>query len=74
MLGNVVPVNMVIRDKLHPQCIVEDAVGLNRSLIQSRKVIISCFCFGWRGFVFIILIKIIEKEAYYLFSILLNFQ
>ena len=50
MLGNVVPVNMVIRDKLHPQCIVEDVVGLNRSLIQSRKVIISCFCFGWRGF------------------------
>lgn len=74
MPGNVVPVNMVIRGKLHPQCIVEDVVGLNRSLIQSRKVIISCSCFGWREFVFIILIKIIEKEAYYLFSILLNFQ
>lgn len=49
MLENVIPVNMVIRDKLHPQCIVEDAVGLNRSLIQPRKVIISCFCFGWGG-------------------------
>lgn len=46
MLEKVVPVNMVIRDKLHPQSIVEDAVGLNRSLIQSRKVIIFCFCFG----------------------------
>ena len=33
MPGNVVPVNMVIRGKLHPQCIVEDVVGLNRSLI-----------------------------------------
>lgn len=52
MLGNVVPVNMVIRDKLHPQCIVEDAVGINRSLIQSRKVIISCFCFGLEGVCF----------------------
>lgn len=51
MLGNVVPVNMVIRGKLHPQCIVEDVVGLNRSLIQSRKVIIS-FLFWMEGVCF----------------------